>query len=298
MTPTGTESGEGARPLRGKALAASLREGTRAAVEATRKAGSTPKLAVVTATDDESSAWYVRSLVSAAEKSGLLHEVVHLGPKASTEEVRDALRGLGEDGSVHGVILQTPLPPGVDARALAEAVPAAKDVDGANPLSLGRLAAGLAAFAPATAEAVIALLDHYEVPLRGARAVVVGRSTVVGKPLAHLLLARDATVTVCHSRTRDLAEVTREADILIAARGAAGTRHGGARPPRRDRDRRRHQPDPGRRPHGRRRPGGGARRWSAQPRPRRRGAGDDGGPAGARGAGGAGDGDRGGPAGV
>ncbi|WP_209270527.1 bifunctional 5,10-methylenetetrahydrofolate dehydrogenase/5,10-methenyltetrahydrofolate cyclohydrolase [Streptomyces sp. NEAU-H3] len=222
VNPTGTESGEGARPLPGKALAASLREGTRAAVEAARKAGSAPKLAVVTATDDESSAWYVRSLVSAAEKSGLLHEVVHLGPKASTEEVRDALRGLGEDGSVHGVILQTPLPPGVDARALAEAVPAAKDVDGANPLSLGRLAAGLAAFAPATAEAVIALLDHYEVPLRGARAVVVGRSTVVGKPLAHLLLGRDATVTVCHSRTRDLAEVTREADILIAAAGQPG----------------------------------------------------------------------------
>ncbi|WP_433341193.1 bifunctional 5,10-methylenetetrahydrofolate dehydrogenase/5,10-methenyltetrahydrofolate cyclohydrolase [Streptomyces sp. CA-253872] len=219
---TSAESGAGARPLPGKALAAALREGTRAAVEAAREAGRAPKLAIVTATDDESSAWYVRSLVSAAEKSGLLHEVVHLGPKASTEEVRDALRRLGEDTSVHGVILQTPLPAGVDARALAEAVPTAKDVDGANPLSLGRLTAGLAAFAPATAEAVITLLDHYEVPLRGARAVVVGRSTVVGKPLAQLLLARDATVTVCHSRTRDLPEVTREADILVAAAGQPG----------------------------------------------------------------------------
>ncbi|WP_234010534.1 bifunctional 5,10-methylenetetrahydrofolate dehydrogenase/5,10-methenyltetrahydrofolate cyclohydrolase [Streptomyces sp. SPB074] len=148
--------------------------------------------------------------------------MLHLGPKASTEEVRDALRGLGEDASVHGVILQTPLPAGVDARPLAEAVPTEKDVDGANPLSLGRLTAGLPAFAPATAEAVIALLDHHDIPLLGARAVIVSRSTVVGKPLAQLLLARDATVTVCHSRTRDLAEATREADILIAAAGQPG----------------------------------------------------------------------------
>jgi methylenetetrahydrofolate dehydrogenase (NADP+)/methenyltetrahydrofolate cyclohydrolase len=137
------------------------------------------------------------------------------------DQVRAELAALSGDPTVHGIILQTPLPADAVLEDLAAAIDPAKDVDGANPLSLGRLAAGLPAFAPATAEAVVALLDHHGIPLSGAHAVVIGRSTVVGKPAAHLLLQRNATVTVCHSHTKDLAEVTRAADVLVAAVGRA-----------------------------------------------------------------------------
>jgi methylenetetrahydrofolate dehydrogenase (NADP+)/methenyltetrahydrofolate cyclohydrolase len=209
------------RELPGRALATALRTETaeRAAELAAR--GGAPHLAVVTATADESSAWYVRSLARAAEKTGLSCTIVDLGPDAPAAAIRSRLRELSVDRGVHGIILQTPLPAGSRLDDLASAIDPVKDVDGANPLSLGRLAAGLPAFAPATAEAVVALLDHHRIPLDGRHAVVVGRSTVVGKPAAHLLLDRNATVTVCHSHTADLAAVTRTADILVAAVGRA-----------------------------------------------------------------------------
>ncbi len=123
------------------------------------------------------------------------------------------------DPDVHGIICQTPLPAGLSLAAAGAFIDPAKDVDGANPLSLGRLAAGLDAYAPATAAAVMEILRREDVPMRGARAVVIGRSTVVGKPLALLLIAADATVTVCHSRTVDLPAVAATADILVAAVG-------------------------------------------------------------------------------
>jgi methylenetetrahydrofolate dehydrogenase (NADP+)/methenyltetrahydrofolate cyclohydrolase len=123
---------------------------------------------------------------------------------------------------VAGIILTTPLPGGARLPDLAAAIDPAKDVDGANPVSLGRLMTGLPAFAPATAEAVLRLLDHHHVELEGRHAVVVGRSAVVGKPVAHLLLDRNATVTIAHSRTRDLAAITRQADVLVVAAGRAG----------------------------------------------------------------------------
>lgn len=207
------------RELSGRALATALRtETTERAAELTAL-GTTPHLAVVSATADKSSAWYVRSIARAAEKAGLSCSVVDLGPDATPATIRDRLRALSADPTVHGIILQTPLPAGARLDDLASAIAPVKDVDGANPLSLGRLAAGLPAFAPATAEAVIALLDHHGITLEGRHAVVVGRSTVVGKPAAHLLLDRNATVTVCHSRTHDLAAVTRTADVLVAAVG-------------------------------------------------------------------------------
>ena len=126
------------------------------------------------------------------------------------------------DENVHGVIVQTPLPDGAKLEDLASAIMVTKDIDGANPLSLGRLAAGLPAFAPATAEAVVAILDHHEVELTGRHVAVIGRSTVVGKPTAHLLLNKNTTVTVCHSRTKDLAAITSTADVVVAAVGRAG----------------------------------------------------------------------------
>ncbi|MFB4291959.1 bifunctional 5,10-methylenetetrahydrofolate dehydrogenase/5,10-methenyltetrahydrofolate cyclohydrolase [Nonomuraea sp. ATR24] len=207
-----------ARKLTGKELAAAIRAQTAAEVAA----GPQPRLAVVVATGDEASLWYVRSIAKAAEGVGIAADVVDLGPEARPEQIRETLARLSADAGVHGVMLQTPLPEGAVAQELAGAIDPRKDVDGANPLSLGRLAAGLPAFVPATAAAVMALLDHYGVELTGRRAVVVGRSTVVGKPLAHLLLDRHATVTVCHSRTRDLASVTATGEILVAAVGRAG----------------------------------------------------------------------------
>lgn len=207
--------------LSGKELAAAVR-GETAARAAELAAGRPPQLAVVTATADESSAWYVRSIAKAAEKAGLVCAIHDLGPEATAAAIRARLEQLSADDTVHGIILQTPLPAGAAVEDLASAVAFEKDVDGANPLSLGRLASGLPAFAPATAEAVVVLLDHYKVPLSGRQVAVVGRSTVVGKPAAHLLLDRDATVTICHSRTVDLAAVTSRADVLVAAVGRAG----------------------------------------------------------------------------
>jgi methylenetetrahydrofolate dehydrogenase (NADP+) / methenyltetrahydrofolate cyclohydrolase len=205
--------------LSGKELAASIRAQAAAAVA---DLSTPPQLAIVTATADEASAWYVRSLAKAAGQTGIGCSVADLGPAASAPDISATLRELSADPGVHGIILQTPLPEGARLADLAGAIDPAKDVDGANPLSLGRLAAGLPAFAPATASAVIRLLDHYQVEITGVHAVVVGRSAVVGKPVTHLLLNRDATVTVCHSRTPDLASVTRSGDILVVAAGRAG----------------------------------------------------------------------------
>jgi methylenetetrahydrofolate dehydrogenase (NADP+) / methenyltetrahydrofolate cyclohydrolase len=211
-----------ARTLSGRDIAAQLRASAAESVSALAAGGVAVRLAIVTATQDESSAWYVRSISAAAGKAGLECEVVDLTAQAEPGQIEDALIRLSADDHVHGIILQTPLPPGARAEQLALSIDPAKDVDGANPVSLGRLTVGLTAFAPATAQAVLQLLDFHGIELSGRRAVVVGRSAVVGKPLLQLLLRRDATVTVCHSRTRDLAAVTREADVLVAAVGRAG----------------------------------------------------------------------------
>ena len=205
--------------LLGRELAATIRAATAAHAADLSASGTQPRLAVVTATDDESTAWYVRSIASAAGKAGIACDVVDLGPSATPGSIEAALAARSADPAVHGIILQTPLPGGARLAELAAAIDPARDIDGANPVSLGRLVAGLPAFAPATAAAVMALLDHYDVKLTGRHAVVVGRSVVVGKPVAQLLLARDATVTVCHSRTPDLGAVTRTADVLVVAAG-------------------------------------------------------------------------------
>ena len=216
-----------ALPLVGRPVAERLRETTAANVSELQDRGIAPRLAVVLATDNGATLWYVRSIARAAEKAGVECEIVDLGATAQAGEIAAALRRLSADDNTHGIILQTPLPPGVRLDGLAADISVEKDVDGANPLSLGRLTAGLPAFAPATARAVIEVLDHYEQPLAGKGVAVVGRSTVVGKPLMQLLLQRDATVTVCHSRSRPLERYTRDADIVVAAAGSAGLLQGG-----------------------------------------------------------------------
>ncbi|PWK80662.1 methenyltetrahydrofolate cyclohydrolase /5,10-methylenetetrahydrofolate dehydrogenase (NADP+) [Lentzea atacamensis] len=211
-----------AQTLSGKELAASIRADVTRRVAELAASGRPVRLTVVTATEDESSAWYVRSIAKAAANVGITCDIADLGSNADRQRIVEALTMLSADPTVHGIILQTPLPEGLALEELGSNIAPEKDVDGANPLSLGRLAAGLPAFAPATAEAVVTILEHHDVPVSGRHAVVVGRSTVVGKPAAHLLLDKHATVTVCHSRTANLAAVTSQGDILVAAVGRAG----------------------------------------------------------------------------
>jgi methylenetetrahydrofolate dehydrogenase (NADP+) / methenyltetrahydrofolate cyclohydrolase len=205
--------------LSGRELAARIRAAAAARAAELISVDRQPRLAVVTATDDQASAWYVRSISNAAAREGIACDVLRT---TTANGITATLAQLADDPEVHGVMLQTPLPDGASLANLATAIPPGKDVDGASPESLGRLVAGLPAFAPATAEAVLALLDHYQVELSGRHAVVVGRSVVVGKPVAHLLLDRNATVTICHSRTADLPAITRQADVLVVAVGRAG----------------------------------------------------------------------------
>lgn len=205
----------------GRAVAKALRDEVAEAAERLRERGVTPKLAVVVPTDDEGTAWYVRSIAKTAGKLGIDCQVEQL-ESPGRDEIVAKLQELSADPEVHGLICQTPLPEGVTLAEVGGYINPYKDVDGANPHSLGRLAAGLRTWAPATSAAVLELLKREGAPLEGSRAVVVGRSTVVGKPAALLLLAESATVTVCHSRTKDLAAVCREADVLVAAVGRAG----------------------------------------------------------------------------
>ena len=182
----------------GRAIAAVCAAQTAAA--ALRARGITPTLAVLLPTDDPESHWYVRSIQRAAARTGVACQVHRMDAPAGAERIAEYLAELSLDPAVHGVLCQTPLPAGVELSAVGPAIPAGKDVDGANPASLGALAAGLpGVFAPATAAAVLEIRRHERVPLSGRRAVVVGRSTVVGKPAALLLLAEHATVTIAHS---------------------------------------------------------------------------------------------------
>ncbi|WP_167475816.1 bifunctional 5,10-methylenetetrahydrofolate dehydrogenase/5,10-methenyltetrahydrofolate cyclohydrolase [Nocardia arthritidis] len=205
--------------LTGKELAAAVNADTKQRAAALDPA---PRLALVVANADPASAWYVNSLRKAAERLGIACDTVDLGADASAEAIRAELAARSADAATDGIMLQTPLPAGVTLNDVSSAIVAAKDVDGVSPLSLGLLASGLPGFVAATSEAVVEVLKHYEIPLSGRHVAVVGRSNIVGKPLAQLLLAEDATVTVCHSRTADLAAVTTAADIVVAAAGRAG----------------------------------------------------------------------------
>jgi methylenetetrahydrofolate dehydrogenase (NADP+) / methenyltetrahydrofolate cyclohydrolase len=211
----------------GRTVAVTMATATAAAAAVLRSGGITPTLAVLVPTDDAGTAWYVRSIQRTAARTSITCQVHQMGgPRCappSAAEISDRLAELSRDPAVHGVICQTPLPAGAELARVAAAIPVGQDVDGANPASLGGLAAGLpGVFAPATAAAVLTILRHERIPLSGRRAVVVGRSTVVGKPAALLLLAEQATVTIAHSRTTDLPAVCREADVLVVAVGHPG----------------------------------------------------------------------------
>ena len=208
-----------AEVLSGKILASEIRQNVADSAEELKANGITPTLAVIVATDDESTEYYVRHILSAGEKTGIKVEIVRLASDSNYDSLASELNRLGSDKSVHGIILQTPLPSGLDANKLRALIPPEKDVDGANPLSAGRLVSGVEAFAPTTAVAVMEILKRYDLPVASTHAVIIGRSMVVGKPLAQLLLAKNATVTICHSKTRNLSDITNQADILVVAIG-------------------------------------------------------------------------------
>jgi methylenetetrahydrofolate dehydrogenase (NADP+) / methenyltetrahydrofolate cyclohydrolase len=208
------------RVIDGRAIAAKLAGEVSARIADLALVGTVPTLAVVVPTDDEATGWYVRSIERTAAKVGIACRVDTL--HAPDAAVIKRLDELSQDPTVHAIVCQTPLPAGLSLADVGTHIAPEKDVDGANPASLGRLAVGLPAYPPATAAAVLEILRHEQVPLVGAGAVVVGRSAVAGKPAALLLLAENATVTICHSRTAGLAAVCARADILVAAVGRAG----------------------------------------------------------------------------
>jgi methylenetetrahydrofolate dehydrogenase (NADP+)/methenyltetrahydrofolate cyclohydrolase len=203
----------------GRALATRLREETAADI---RAFGRPPGLATVLVGDDPASDIYIRRKQEAATEVGIEARDVRLPATTSQAELLDLVDGLNRDESVDGVLVQLPLPSHLDEAPVVRAVDPVKDVDGFHPVNAGLLYLGRPGHVPATPLGIMALLAEYHVELEGARAVVVGRSAIVGKPVSLLLLAANATVTVCHSRTPDLVARTREADVLVVAAGRAG----------------------------------------------------------------------------
>ncbi|MGY2003445.1 bifunctional methylenetetrahydrofolate dehydrogenase/methenyltetrahydrofolate cyclohydrolase FolD [Blastococcus sp. SYSU DS1024] len=212
-----------ARLIDGKAVARRVREDVaRGVAELVAGGGVAPGLATVLIGEDPASEVYVRNKRRLSVETGMRDLHRHLPGDVDQAAAAALVDELAADPAVSGILLQLPTPGHLDSEALIARIPAEKDVDGLTTLNAGLLAQGRPGLRPCTPAGVMTLLDEYDVPLAGAEAVVVGRSVLVGKPMAQLLLARNATVTVCHSRTRDLAEVCRRADVLVVAAGIPG----------------------------------------------------------------------------
>lgn len=211
-----------AQILKGAPVAAALNDNTKKLAEELRAGGVTPTLAIIRVGEDPGGAAYERAAVRCCAAVGVETRLVTLPADVPQYVLTGAAAGLSADVSVHGILLLRPLPKALDERAVCAAIAPGKDVDGASDKSLAALLTGGACFAPCTAAACMELLRYYDIALAGRRAVVVGRSLVVGKPAALLLLREDATVTLCHSRTPELAGIVREADVVVTAAGREG----------------------------------------------------------------------------
>ncbi len=199
-----------------------MRKKMRSRVESLGLRGLRPGIAVVLVGDDAASQIYVRNKAKACEDIGMHSEVFRYPAETSEADVLQKIDELNEDRHIHGILVQLPLPGHVDNKKVLEAISPHKDVDGFHKQNVGALVTGESDFPPCTPNGVMALLDHYQVPIEGSNAVVIGRSNIVGKPMALMLLARSATVTICTSKTRDLSQFTQIADIVVAAVGKAG----------------------------------------------------------------------------
>ncbi len=210
-----------AQILDGKSLAASIRAELQREVAALVQRGVRPGLAVILAGDDPASKVYVRNKTRACEEVGVRSQQIDYPASVTQAELIARISKLNADPAVHGILMQLPLPKGIDAGRVLEAIAPAKDVDGFHEANLGALMAGRPGVVPCTPLGCVRLIERAGVQVAGRHAVVLGRSNIVGKPLAQLLLQRDATVTICHSKSGNLADFTRQADILIAAVGRA-----------------------------------------------------------------------------
>lgn len=216
-----------AQIIDGKALAARVKAEVRAEAEQLRAAGTYPCLAVLLVGDDPASAVYVAGKERDCAECGIESRMLRLPADTTQAQLLCHLARLAADDGVHGILVQLPLPAQIDPQRVIAAIPPQKDVDGFTPVNMGRLLTGQPCFVPCTPAGCLAMLQSTGLSPAGRRAVVVGRSNIVGKPMAALLLAQDATVTVCHSKTQGLAELCAEAEILVAAVGRAGFITGG-----------------------------------------------------------------------
>ncbi|HEV8369792.1 MAG TPA: bifunctional 5,10-methylenetetrahydrofolate dehydrogenase/5,10-methenyltetrahydrofolate cyclohydrolase [Pyrinomonadaceae bacterium] len=209
--------------LDGSAVAQQIKEQVKSEIEELKTTRNiVPCLAAVRVGEDPASAVYVRNKIAACGEVGIRSEHHALPDSTITAELLELIRSLNSRDDVDGILTQLPLSKNIDETAIIDAIDASKDVDGFHPINVGKLSLGRPQLVPCTPAGIIELLDYYKVDIRGVDACVVGRSQIVGRPMVQLLLQRDATVTVCHSRTRDLAAVTRAADLLIVAIGRAG----------------------------------------------------------------------------
>jgi methylenetetrahydrofolate dehydrogenase (NADP+)/methenyltetrahydrofolate cyclohydrolase len=184
-----------------------------------KRSGITPGLAAVLVGDNPASQSYVRSKVKTCETLGLYSEKIERPRETTTDQLLELVHGLNRNDAIDGILVQLPLPPQIDSKRVLMAIDPAKDVDGLHPVNAGNLMEGRPGFRPCTPAGIVEILKRSKIPIQGARAVVIGRSDIVGKPVAMLLLHEHATITICHSRTRDLPGVAREGDILVAAMG-------------------------------------------------------------------------------
>lgn len=206
----------------GKKLAAAVKAEAAAEVQQLKEQGVVPCLAVLLVGEDPASQVYVRGKANDCAECGIESRVIRLDAATTQEELLAQIEALAADDAVHGILVQLPLPAHIDEAAVIAAIPPEKDVDGFTPVNAGRLLTGEPCFAPCTPAGCLRMIRSTGMDITGKRAVVVGRSNIVGKPAALLLLAENATVTVCHSRTQNLADICREADILVAAVGRQG----------------------------------------------------------------------------
>jgi len=208
-----------AQIIDGKELAKNIREKLKDEVIELKNADINPKLAVIMVGDDKASKVYVKNKSKACEDVGIEYEEYLLPAETKMEELLELIEKLNNDETVHGILVQSPLPQGLDANVAFRTISPKKDVDGFNPINVGKLSLNQDCFVSCTPFGVIKMLEAYNIQIEGAHAVVIGRSNIVGKPLVQCLLNKNATVTVCHSRTKNLKEMTKQADILIAAIG-------------------------------------------------------------------------------
>ncbi|HSI66913.1 MAG TPA: bifunctional methylenetetrahydrofolate dehydrogenase/methenyltetrahydrofolate cyclohydrolase FolD [Planococcus sp. (in: firmicutes)] len=210
-----------ARLIDGKAVSLEIKEGVKKRVEALAAQGVTPGLAVVLIGENSASHTYVKNKKKTCEALGMRSDLHQFPESISEEELLATIQTLNNDPGVHGILVQLPLPDHIDEFGVILAIDPEKDVDGFHPISVGNMMIGREAFLPCTPHGIVKLLEHYGIDPAGKHTVVIGRSNIVGKPVGQLLLQRDSTVTYCHSRTKDLASYTRQADILISAIGKA-----------------------------------------------------------------------------